>query len=71
MVEDIEELYDAMQVFSQPLRKGKNVAIVSNAGGLGVVTADWCSRLGLTFPRVFRKNRRGTQGNSSAYRFHA
>lgn len=50
MVEDIEELYDAMQVFSQPLPKGKNVAIISNAGGLGVVTADWCSRQGLTLP---------------------
>ena len=49
-VEDIEELYDAMQVFSQPCPNGRNVAIISNAGGLGVVTADWCSKQGLTLP---------------------
>jgi acetyltransferase len=54
-VEDIEELYDAMQVFSQPCPKGGNVAIISNAGGLGVVTADWCSKLGLTLPELPQK----------------
>jgi acetate---CoA ligase (ADP-forming) len=54
-VEDIEELYDAMQVFSQPCPKGRNVAIISNAGGLGVVTADWCSKLGLVLPELPQK----------------
>jgi acetyltransferase len=52
IVEDIEELYDAMQVFSQPCPKGRNVALISNAGGLGVVTADWCSKQGLTLPEL-------------------
>lgn len=51
-VEDIEELYDAMQVFNQPCPNGRNVAIISNAGGLGVVTADWCSKQGLTLPEL-------------------
>jgi acyl-CoA synthetase (NDP forming) len=50
IVEDIEELYDAMQVFTQPRPRGRNVAIISNAGGLGVVTADWCSKQGLALP---------------------
>ncbi len=51
-VEDIEDLFDAAQVLSQPLAKGNAVAILSNAGGLGVTTADWCHRLGLTVPRL-------------------
>ncbi len=51
-VEDIEELYDAMQVFSQPCPSGRNVAIISNAGGLGVVTADSCSKQGLMLPEL-------------------
>jgi acetyltransferase len=54
-VEDIEELYDSMQVFSQPCPNGRNVAIISNAGGLGVVTADWCSKLGLVLPELSPK----------------
>ncbi|MEM3040919.1 MAG: CoA-binding protein, partial [Nitrososphaerota archaeon] len=52
LVEDIEELFDSIQAFSQPLSKGRNVAIVSNAGGLAVVTADWCHRLGLVVPEL-------------------
>jgi len=52
LVDDIEELFDSMQVFSQPLSKGRNVAIVSNAGGLAVVTADWCHKLGLVVPKL-------------------
>jgi acetyltransferase len=55
IVEDIEELYDSMQVFSQPCPNGKNVAIISNAGGLGVITADWCSKQGLTLPELSQK----------------
>lgn len=52
IIEDIEELYDSMQVFTQPCPNGKNIAIISNAGGLGVVTADWCSKQGLTLPEL-------------------
>jgi acyl-CoA synthetase (NDP forming) len=52
IVEDIEELYDTIQVFSQPCPNGRNVAIISNAGGLGVVTADWCSKQGLMLPEL-------------------
>lgn len=50
-VSDIEELLDvAIALSYQPIMKGKNVAIVSNAGGLGVMVADWCSQLGLNIP---------------------
>ena len=41
----IEEAYEAAATFAtQPLPKGPNVAIVSTAGGWGVVTADAISR---------------------------
>jgi len=54
-VEDIEELFDSIQAFSQPLPKGRNVAIISNAGGLAVMTADWCHKLGLKVPKFPEK----------------
>ena len=50
--EDIEELFDAAQVLGQRLAQGRNVAILSNAGGLGVITTDWCHRLGLQVPKL-------------------
>jgi len=55
LVDDIEELFDSMQVFSQPESKGRNVAIISNAGGLAVMTADWCHKLGLSVPKLSDK----------------
>ena len=50
--EDIEELFDAAQVLGQHPAQGRNVAILSNAGGLGVITTDWCHRLGLQVPKL-------------------
>ncbi|HUT27428.1 MAG TPA: acetate--CoA ligase [Methanomassiliicoccales archaeon] len=48
-VKDIEELFDLLQAFStMPLPQGEGVAIVTNAGGLGVMAADACSDFGLT-----------------------
>lgn len=35
---------------SQPLPKGKRVAIVTNGGGLGAITSDWCEQVGLEVP---------------------
>lgn len=52
LVEDVEELFDSIQVFSQPRSSGRNVAIISNAGGLAVLTADWCHKLGLSVPKL-------------------
>ncbi len=43
----IEEAYEAAATFaSQPLPRGPNVAVVSTAGGWGVVTADAIARTG-------------------------
>ncbi|UCE73757.1 MAG: acetate--CoA ligase family protein [Methanomassiliicoccales archaeon] len=44
----IEELFDYAVAFSnQPLPKGKKVAIVTNAGGPGIIATDACVSLGL------------------------
>lgn len=55
MVDDTEEMFDTLQVFSQPIPKGRNVAIVSNAGGLAVMTVDWCRKLGLNVPSLLKE----------------
>ncbi|PIN70980.1 hypothetical protein COV94_00225 [Candidatus Woesearchaeota archaeon CG11_big_fil_rev_8_21_14_0_20_57_5] len=48
LVDSVEDLFDMGKALAwqPPLRHGR-VAIVTNAGGPGVVCADWCSRLGL------------------------
>jgi len=38
--DSIEDLFDFMKIFSQPMPKGNRVAIVTNGGGMGVLTAD-------------------------------
>ncbi len=51
----IEELFDYALAFSnQPLPKGKRVAIVTNAGGPGIIATDACVSLGLEMS-VFEK----------------
>ncbi|MEX1050747.1 MAG: acetate--CoA ligase family protein, partial [Gemmatimonadales bacterium] len=45
----VEELFDLAMAFSnQPLPKGNRVAIVTNAGGPGIIIADSCEQHGLT-----------------------
>ena len=48
-VRTIEELFDHLTLFSSmPLPEGDRIAIITNAGGLGVMAADACSDYGLT-----------------------
>ena len=48
-VKTLDEFFDLLQAFaSMPLPRGDGVAIVTNAGGLGVMAADACSDHGLT-----------------------
>ncbi|SCK15759.1 bifunctional GNAT family N-acetyltransferase/acetate--CoA ligase family protein [Streptomyces sp. WMMB 322] len=42
----------AALMHSQPLPTGTSVAVVSNAGGTGVLTADACDEAGLTLPEL-------------------
>lgn len=50
---NFQELLDFLSVFSQnPLPTGKRVAIVTNAGGLGVLTTDACIENGLELAQL-------------------
>ena len=47
----LEELFDvAMLLANQPVPRGKRVAILTNAGGPGILAADACEANGLTLP---------------------
>ena len=47
-VETMEELFDYVEAFSsQPLPKGRNVAILTNSGGPGILATDSCIQHGL------------------------
>jgi acetyl coenzyme A synthetase (ADP forming)-like protein len=49
----IEELFDvAMLLSSQPVPRGRRVAILTNAGGPGILAADVCEQLGLELPAL-------------------
>ena len=49
----LEELIDAAALFSgQPLPAGNRVAVLTNAGGLGILCADACEAAGLELPSL-------------------
>ncbi len=50
-VDTLEELLDVTGLLAtQPLPRGRNVAVLTNAGGLGILCADACESAGLTLP---------------------
>jgi acetyl coenzyme A synthetase (ADP forming)-like protein len=51
--ERLEELFDvAMLLASQPIPRGRRVAILTNAGGPGILAADACEANGLELPAL-------------------
>lgn len=51
-VESVEELFDYAEVFAEPtLPRGRKTAIVTNAGGPGIMATDACIRYGLKLAR--------------------
>ncbi|HYI46464.1 MAG TPA: GNAT family N-acetyltransferase [Actinomycetota bacterium] len=51
--ETLEELFDVANLLAhQPLPSGPNVAILTNAGGLGILCADACEAAGLVVPEL-------------------
>lgn len=47
--DSVEQLMDYIRAFSsQPMPVGRNIAIITNAGGLGILTADACQFAGLS-----------------------
>jgi acetyl coenzyme A synthetase (ADP forming)-like protein len=52
-VDTLEELLDVTGLLAtQPLPRGRNVAVLTNAGGLGILCADACEAVGLTLPQL-------------------
>jgi acetyltransferase len=55
-VASTEELFDLAKAFStQPIPKGSNVVIVTNAGGPGILATDACDKYGLTTASISSK----------------
>ena len=49
----LEEMFDVAALLdNQPLPAGRNVAILTNAGGLGIMCADTCEARGLKVPEL-------------------
>jgi len=54
----LEELIDVASLLSaQPVPRGRRVAVVTNAGGLGILAADACESLGLELPEPSEETR--------------
>jgi acetyltransferase len=49
----LEQLFDLVLAFeAQPIPKGKNVLIVTNGGGPGILAADACEKMGVNLPSL-------------------
>ena len=64
------ELFDLVQAFeAQPIPRGKNVLVITNGGGPGILAADACENLGLELPslelEVLRKLRNSLPPHAS------
>jgi acetate---CoA ligase (ADP-forming) len=52
-VDTVEELFDLAMAFGRlPVPAGNRVAVVTNAGGPGIIITDACESLGLTVPEL-------------------
>jgi acetate---CoA ligase (ADP-forming) len=57
-VDTVEEMFDLAMAFShQPAPRGNRVAIVTNAGGPGILIADACEANGLSVPDLTEETR--------------
>lgn len=57
-VETVEEMFDLAMAFShQPIPRGNRVAIVTNAGGPGIIIADACEARGLVVTELAEATR--------------
>ncbi len=53
LADNVEEMFDIAKTLAyQPLCKGNNIAIVSNAGGPAVLAADYCEQSGINLPEL-------------------
>ncbi len=52
LVDTLEELFDVSKALSWQPRCENGLGIVTNGGGLGVLTVDYCSELGINVPKL-------------------
>jgi len=58
MVESVEELFNNAIAFTeQPLPREGGIAIVTNAGGPGILATDFCEKFGVPLARLSRRTR--------------
>jgi len=58
-VDSLEQLFDVSMVLAdQPKQKGRQVAVVTNAGGPGILTADALDGAGLVLPQLAEATKR-------------
>ena len=49
----LDEMFDtAMVLLNQPIPRGRRIAVLTNAGGPGILAADACEQLGLELPEL-------------------
>jgi acyl-CoA synthetase (NDP forming) len=59
----LSEMFDvAALLTTQPVPKGDRVAIITNAGGAGILAADACEDLGLQVPELSRESQAALKG---------
>ncbi len=59
----LEEMFDVATILAnQPPPRGDRIAIVTNAGGLGILCADTCEANGLTVPPLSERTMQTLQG---------
>ncbi|MDI6858115.1 MAG: GNAT family N-acetyltransferase [Dehalococcoidia bacterium] len=59
----LEQLFDVATLLAhQPIPKGRRVAIITNAGGPGILAADACENLGLELPTLSPRTQAALRG---------
>lgn len=53
--ESLEELFDFVKIFEQTLPKGNRMGVITNGGGIGVLTADAIEKEGLELAQMEKK----------------
>ncbi|MEW6723094.1 MAG: CoA-binding protein [Candidatus Micrarchaeota archaeon] len=53
----INEVFDFVKIFNQPLPKGKRTAVITNGGGIGVLTTDYIEAEGLELAQFSKETR--------------
>ncbi len=65
--EGLYELFDIVKMFNQPKPKGNRVGIITNGGGLGIITADCVENEGLQLAQFTEKTRKEIKRIMPAY----